>query len=58
MDNTITITQEEHEKLTRKASKWDALHTKIVAVYEDEDNEGIDLTDIGEMAASAFGYYL
>lgn len=42
-----------------KASKWDVLDDKISKFYENEDgeveNDG-DLTDIGELAASAFGY--
>lgn len=45
-----------------KAEKWDALDDKISKFYFDEegnelgDSEGGDLLDIGESAASAFGY--
>lgn len=37
-----------------KAQKWDALSTQIGKFYED-DSEA-DLVDIGETAATAFGY--
>jgi len=47
------------EKAFEKAHKWDVLDDKISKFYENEDgeveNDG-DLTDIGELAASAFGY--
>lgn len=42
-----------------KAHKWDVLDDKMSKFYENEEgeieNDG-DLTDIGELAASAFGY--
>lgn len=44
----------EVEDWREKAMKWDALEEKISKFYE-EDAEG-DLTDIGEVAASAFGF--
>jgi hypothetical protein len=45
-----------------KARKWDALGAEISKCYVDDDgeelpeDEGGDLGDIGEMAASAFGF--
>lgn len=44
-------------KLEAKAAKWDKLDMAIAKFYpEDEDEEGGDLVDIGEVAARAFGY--
>lgn len=47
------------EKAFEKAHKWVVLDDKISKFYENEDgeveNDG-DLTDIGALAASAFGY--
>lgn len=43
------------DSIVSKAKKWDALDKKISMFYENEDSEG-DLCDIGEVAASAFGY--
>lgn len=49
-----------------KAEKWDELEEKIAACYgkEDEngewldnDDEGTDLSTIGEIAATAFGWF-
>jgi len=44
----------------RKAAKWDALEAKIAKFYPEEmdgeQEEPGDLTDIGEVAAMAFGY--
>lgn len=56
-------TEKEIEQWKAKAAKWDALEAKIAACYvddngdelEDEDG-GADLCDIGEIAASAFGF--
>ncbi|WP_313373791.1 hypothetical protein [Chishuiella sp.] len=43
-----------------KANKWDALERKVSQFYETYENGELiydgDLTDIGELAASAFGY--
>jgi hypothetical protein len=57
-------TQEQIEQWEKKAEKWDALETEIGKYYPDLDEndneidpikEG-DLTDIGEVAAIAFGF--
>lgn len=48
-DKTIT----EWEK---KAAKWDALEGKISEFYREEESKEGDLLDIGEAAATAFGY--
>jgi hypothetical protein len=59
MADTVTITATEFADLTHKANKWDALDTKIGAIYggdQDTEEGEADLGDIGEAAASAFGY--
>lgn len=46
--------------LEAKAKKWDELENKISKFYSEDDNGNVDdegdLSDIGEVAASAFGY--
>ena len=53
-------TQEQIEEFKAKADKWDALDEKIgeVYIYDEEDDESgfLDLSDVGELAAQAFGY--
>lgn len=48
------------EDIKTKAQKWDELAAKIAAFYPDyegiESEEEGDLTDIGEAAATAFGF--
>ena len=51
----MEISQEQYNELATKAAKWDALDTRISEAYSDEESD-IDLADIGEIAASAFGY--
>lgn len=46
--------EEKNHVLLEKAKKWDKLEEKISKFY-DHNAEG-DLTDIGEVAASAFGF--
>lgn len=43
------------EKMRSKADSYDQLADKICKFYEDENSEG-DLCDIGEVAASHFGF--
>jgi len=56
------ISRLDYERVKEKAEKWDALAEKIGKMYPelDEDGEleetGGDLADIGEIAATAFGY--
>lgn len=58
------LTTEEYLELKRKADKWDALGKTIAKMYVTEDGEdvdpysddGYDLCDIGEAAASAYGW--
>lgn len=49
-----------HEQIAdwkRKAEKWDSLGDKISKFYPEENEEAPgDLTDIGELAARAFGW--
>ena len=55
----MEISEQEYLHLKGKADKWDALDEKLAAIYGDgdDDNEDeTDLMDIGEIAASAFGY--
>lgn len=65
----MEISEKEYSELKTKAAKWDALDQKLAEIYYPESNEdndeaeeqegnedGPDLTDIGEIAASAFGY--
>lgn len=59
-------TEEQIQVWKSKAEKWDELEQKISAFYGNEnedgdweeldDDEGGDLYDIGEIAASAFGF--
>jgi hypothetical protein len=56
-------TEQQINEWKAKAEKWDALDAKIAKFYFTEDDEEIpdgdeggDLCDIGEAAASAFGY--
>jgi hypothetical protein len=59
-----TLTTKEYLDLKRKADKWDTLNETIGRMYYTEEGEevdpyaedGYDLLDIGEAAASAFGY--
>ena len=63
MEN-ITITKQEFEEMSGKSKKWDALGKRIKKYYCDktgeynEENPELkgDLGDIGEAAASAFGW--
>lgn len=54
--------QTELDLLRTKAQKWDALEARIAKFYLDQDGnelsdeEGGNLCDIGEVAASAFGF--
>jgi hypothetical protein len=41
---------------SEKADKWDKLAEQIGKFYEDDDETEGDLADIGELAASSFGY--
>jgi hypothetical protein len=61
----MEYTKEEIEKFKAKADKWDALDERISVYYrhldpesgiDDPEEEG-DLCTIGELAASAFGYF-
>jgi hypothetical protein len=59
----MTPTPQQIEQWRIKAEKWDALDKKILKFYLDADGneleegkEGGNLMDIGEVAASAFGY--
>lgn len=51
-------TEEQINEFKAKADKWDALDEKIGEVYfqDEEDEDGADLADVGELAAQAFGY--
>lgn len=54
--------QKQINEWKRKAERWDALEKEISKFYLDEngdelpEDEGGDLCDIGEAAATAFGY--
>ncbi|MBO9657513.1 MAG: hypothetical protein J7527_01685 [Chitinophagaceae bacterium] len=49
--------EREVERYKSKADKWDALAAKIAKFYpEDESESEGDLCDIGEVAATAFGW--
>lgn len=54
----MEISEKEYNELKLKASKWDALDVKLAEIYnEDYDvDQEVDLCDIGEIAATAFGY--
>ncbi|WP_254562170.1 hypothetical protein [Dyadobacter diqingensis] len=54
----VELINEAGKLMEDKAAKWDALEERIGKFYEsDEDDEPEgDLCDIGEIAASAFGY--
>lgn len=61
MEKTITISEKEYNNLKSIAEKWNDLGNKIAEIYgedneEYDEEEGGDLADIGEVAASAFGY--
>lgn len=57
--------QQEKSDALNKAAKWDALDEKIGEFYGDADEleetqqeeEGLGLIGIGEIAAEAFGYF-
>jgi len=53
-----TPTKKQISDWKRKAEKWDKLDAEIAAFYpeEGEDEGNGDLTDIGEIAARAFGW--
>lgn len=62
LDGDVGLTLEEfraHRKkkeyIQSRVEKWEALDEEISKFYENEDSEG-DLCEIGEIAASAFGY--
>jgi len=56
----IKITQQQINEWRHKAEKWDKLNKQIGKYYNGENNEppekNGDLCDIGEAAATAFGY--
>lgn len=60
----IAVLMEDNTNLKRKAEMWDTLSEKISKFYvnaegeydEDKPENGGDLTDIGEIAAIAFGW--
>lgn len=57
-------TEQQINEWKAKAEKWDDLEKKIAAFYvdengdelSDEQGEGYDLGNIGEVAATAFGW--
>lgn len=55
----MEISVEEYTKIKAKAVQWDALNEKLASIYGDGDDDNeqeTDLCDIGEIAATAFGY--
>ena len=55
----MEISQEEYNSLKSKSDKWDALDNKLAEIYgegDDDNEQETDLGDIGEIAATAFGY--
>ena len=60
---TVTITQKEYNELQRKAAGYDVIEKKVMAIYEDYDDEGNempaeeegDLATIGEFVCKHFG---
>ena len=51
------VTQDELAEIKLKAAKWDALDKKLTKFYPEDGSDGEgDLVEIGEVAASAFGY--
>lgn len=62
MEERIKQLEEENRILKIKADKWDKLDDQIAAFYPEDENGDYDeefegnLLDIGEIAASAFGY--
>lgn len=55
----ILLTPKDYLKLKSKSDKWDALDIKLAGIYGDGDDDNeqeTDLCDIGEIAATAFGY--
>lgn len=55
----MTLSQEEYNALKAKADKWDALDNKLAEIYgsgDDDNEQERDLCDIGEIAATEFGY--
>jgi len=59
-----TPTKEQIKEWRTKAERWDALEKQIAKFYLDKDgeelpdDEGGDLADVGEVAATAFGFIL
>lgn len=67
----MEYSKEQIEEMVKKAKKWDALGEKIAKCYGDYDDEGNelpsdyekefgskpDLGTIGEMVASAYGWF-
>ena len=47
---------ESKSDIQKKADQWDKLDEKIGKFYEANSEDEGDLTDIGELTASAFGY--
>lgn len=55
----MEISQEHYNELKIKANKWDSLDNKLAEIYgygDDNNEQEADLSDVGEIAASAFGY--
>jgi len=55
----ILVTAPDYLKLKSKADQWDALDNKLADLYgegDDDNEQETDLCDIGEIAATAFGY--
>ena len=55
----INFNNLKYNKMTieEKAEKWDKLDDQLAEIYGNENQEDdVDLADIGEIAATAFGY--
>ncbi len=62
-NETVTIPQNEYNELKLKAAGYDEIEKKVMAIYEDFDDEGNeipaeeegDLATIGEFVCTHFG---
>lgn len=53
----VTLSAKEFNDLAAKAKAYDELEEKIAAFYNEDDEDGGDLCDIGAVAAEFFGFY-
>lgn len=61
-DTSVSITRKEYEQLLQYKAGYLDLESKIAAFYEndedeDDDDDGGSLIEIGEIAATHFGYF-